>query len=102
MFTISVLLSGRLKLDGYGKHLPVQGDGTFHVEMGEGETAADLIRRLGIPIARAAMVMINGRKGRTEASLNRGDRVIVIPHDVAALWRFLGLQNLGMDSVCDF
>jgi hypothetical protein len=49
MMTVNVLLSGRLKLDGYGQ-----------------------------------------------------DRVILMPPDVAALWRFLGVQNMGMESVCDF
>jgi hypothetical protein len=102
VFTISVLLSGRLKLDGYGKHFPVERDGTFRLEMREGDTVADVIRHLGIPMERAAMVMVNGRKKLTKTVLGLGDRVILIPHDVAALWRCLGRQNLGMESVCDF
>jgi len=36
------------------------------------------------------------------ANLRPGDRVILMPPDVAALWRFLGVQNMGMESVCDF
>ena len=30
------------------------------------------------------------------------DRIILIPQDVAALWRAFGRMNMGMESVFDF
>jgi len=46
--------------------------------------------------------MLNGRKCHKRLAVTSGDRVILIPPDVAALWRFLGNQNLGAESVFDF
>jgi hypothetical protein len=48
------------------------------------------------------MTMLNGRKCQQASPVRSGDRVILIPSDVAMLWRFLGLQNLGAESVFDF
>lgn len=100
--TVNVLLSGRLQLDGYGQGHPRGGDGTFQLDLGEGSTVQDVIRSLGVPHAEVALTMRNARQCPVEASLKVGDRVILIPPDVAALWRFLGSQNLGAESVFDF
>jgi hypothetical protein len=48
------------------------------------------------------MTMRNGRKCGTGDPVQSGDRVILIPPDVACLWRFLGSMNLGAESVFDF
>jgi hypothetical protein len=40
--------------------------------------------------------MLNGRQCRAEQALKPGDRVILIPQDVALLWRGLHRQNLDM------
>ena len=45
---IDVLLSGRLKLDGYGRGLPRNGDGTMHLSLVEGGTVRDVVERLGM------------------------------------------------------
>jgi hypothetical protein len=37
----------------------------------------------------------------TQDGLHTGDRLILVPEDVAALWRFLSLQNLGVGSICE-
>lgn len=100
--TINVLLSGRLLLDGYGKSHPRSGDGTYQLDLGEGSTVQDVINNLGVPQAQVALTMRNARQCPVEANLRTGDRVILIPPDVAALWRFLGCMNLGAESVCDF
>ncbi len=100
--TVNVLLSGRLRLDGYGQEHPQSGDGTFEISLGEGGTVRDVIRGMGVPPDRVTMTMLNGRKCQQGLPLKSGDRVILIPGDVAALWRFLGNQNLGMESVLDF
>jgi hypothetical protein len=100
--SINVLLSGRLKLDGYGRGEPENGDGTFRLDLPEGSTVRQVIRGMGVPSGKVAMIMINGRKCEVGASVKPDDRVILIPSDVAALWRALGAMNMGMESVFDF
>ena len=96
MVTINVLLSGRLKLDGYGQGHPVSDDGTFRLDLGEGSTVREVIQSMGVPSQGVTMTMLNGRQCQVGTGLKSGDRVILIPSDVAALWRALGLQNLSM------
>jgi hypothetical protein len=100
--SINVLLSGRLKLDGYGKGKPENGDGTFHLNLGEGSTVREVIQGMGVPSGKVAMTMINGRKCEVGTRVKADDRVILIPSDVAVLWRALGRMNMGMESVFDF
>ena len=100
--TVNVLLSGRLRLDGYGQGHPLSSDGTFELALGQGSTVRDVIRGMGVPPDRVTMTMLNGRKCQDRRFVKTGDRVIFIPPDVAALWRFLGNQNLGAESVFDF
>jgi hypothetical protein len=100
--TVNVLLSGKLKLDGYGQEKPENGDGTFRLALPEGSTVRQVIRGMGVPSSKVTMTMINGRKAKVEASVKSGDRVILIPSDMAALWGALGAMNMGMDSVFDF
>jgi hypothetical protein len=100
--TITVLLSGRLKVDGYGRSHPANGDGTLLLSLEDGGTAGDVVRSLDVPTAEVALTMINGDLCPLETAVQPGDRVILIPADVAALWRSLGRHNLGADSVFDF
>jgi len=93
---INVLLSGRLKIDGYGQGRAVCGDGTYRLWLRHRSTVTDVIQGLGVPADRVAMAMVNGRQCRTTATLKQGDRVVLIPEDVAMLWRALGRQNLGL------
>jgi molybdopterin converting factor small subunit len=102
MLAINVLLSGRLKLDGYARGHLEDGDGTVRLSLAEGSGVWDVVERLGVPADRVAMIMVNGHQCSTGTALRSGDRVILIPPDVAALWRFLGLQNLGAPSVLEF
>jgi hypothetical protein len=99
---ITVLLSGRLRLDGYGRGKPENSDGTFPLDLQDGSTVREVIRDMGVPSAKVAMTMINGRKCDVAAMVRSNDRVILIPQDVAALWQALGRLNLGMESVLDF
>jgi hypothetical protein len=100
--TVNVLLSGRLRLDGYGQGHPEGDDGTFRLSLGEGSTVQDLIEDMGVPLDRVSMTMLNARRCQLKAGLRTDDRVILSPSDVAALWRFFGQQNLGAESVFDF
>jgi hypothetical protein len=100
--TVSVSLSGKLVLDGYGQSHPTNGDGTHQLALGEGNTVQDVIQGMGIPFDQVAMIKINGRQGQVEEEVKAGDRVALIAPDVAAFWRYVGLQNLGMNGVVDF
>ena len=99
---INVLLSGRLRLDGYGQGKAENGDGTFRLALPEGSTVRQVIRGMGVPSSKVTMTMLNGRKCEVGARVKAGDRIILIPQDVAALWRALGTMNMGMESVFDF
>ena len=99
---VNVLLSGRLRLDGYGKGRPENGDRTYRLAVPEGSTVKDVIRDLSIPSEKVTMTMVNARQCDDTARLRPEDRVILIPSDVALLWRHLGLMNLGAESVFDF
>ena len=96
MVTVNVLLSGRLRLDGFGRGRRSARDGTFPLALRDGGTVREAIDGLRVPTDRVVMTMVNGRQCPADAQLNSGDRVILIPEDVAALWRALGRQNLGM------
>lgn len=99
---VNVLLSGRLKLDGYGQGHPSNGDGTFLLDLPRRSTVQDVIQGMKVPLTEVTMTMLNGRKCDSAEAVRPGDRVILIPSDVACLWRFLGSMNLGADSVFDF
>ena len=96
MMTVDVLLSGRLKIDGYGRNHPLNADGTFSLALKEGSTVKDTIGGMSVPSERVTLTMLNGCQCRAEQALKPGDRVILIPEDVAILWRALHRQNLGM------
>ncbi len=99
---VNVLLSGRLRLDGYGRGRPENRDRTYRLTLPEGSTVNDAIRDMSIPLDKVTMTMLNARKCNLTAPLKPEDRVILIPSDVALLWRHLGLMNLGAESVFDF
>jgi hypothetical protein len=96
MITVYVLLSGKLKLDGYGREKPENRDGTFSLSLPEESTVQKAIRGMGVPSREVAMTMLNGRNCERGTRLKTNDRVILIPSDVAALWRHLGAMNLNI------
>jgi hypothetical protein len=99
---VNVLLSGRLRIDGYGKGKPENRDRTYRLALPEDGTVKEVIQGMDVPLSKVTMTMVNGRKCDTTAHLRPEDRVILIPSDVALLWRHLGLMNLGAESVFDF
>jgi hypothetical protein len=102
MITVSVLLSGRLKLDGYGRGKLENGDGTFLLTLPEKSMVQQAIQGMGIPSRKVTMTMLNGRNCERGARLKTGDRVILVPTDVAALWRYLGAMNMNKETVFDY
>ena len=99
---VNVLLSGKLRLDGYGQGSPENRDGTFRLTLPEGSTVQDVIQGMNVPLPRVAMTMLNARMCKATTPLKADDRVILAPSDVAILWRHLGAMNMGMESTCDF
>jgi len=102
MMTVNVILTGRLRIDGYGKGHTTNGDGSMQLALQEGGTVCDVIASMNVPSEMVAMAMVNGRRCLNGTPLNANDRVVLIPPDVACFWRMLGIQNMGMDSVFDF
>ena len=100
--TVKVSLSGKLVLDGYGQGHPTNGDGTYQLALGEGDTVQDIIRSMGVPFDQVAMIKINGHECQVEADVKAGDRIALVAPDVAPFWRYVGLQNLGMNGIVDF
>lgn len=99
---VNVLLSGRLRLDGYGRDKPQNRDRTYRLALPERSTVREVIQGMGIPYSEVTMTMINGRKCEVTDPVRAEDRVILIPSDVAVLWRYLGRMNLGAESVFSF
>ncbi len=96
MVSVNVLLSGRLKLDGFGRGRRINTDGTFPLTLRDGSTVREAIHGMTVPADQVVMTMVNGRQCPVDTLLNFGDRVVLIPADVAALWRALHRQGLGM------
>jgi hypothetical protein len=96
MMTVNVLLSGKLKLDGYGQGCPTAHDGTLRLDLEEGSTLHEVIQGMGVPPEKVTMTMVNGCRRPVGSDLRSGDRVVLIPADVAALWSNFHMQNLGM------
>ena len=99
---VNVLLSGRLRLDGYGKGQPENGDGTYRLTLPQGSTVQEVIQGMKVPPDKVALAMLNARKCEVTTAVKPEDRIILIPSDVALLWRHLGRMNLGAESVFDF
>jgi hypothetical protein len=62
----------------------------------------EIIRDMNVPPERVAMTMVNARRSVGTTPLKAEDRVILIPSDVALLWRHLGMMNLSAETVIDF
>jgi hypothetical protein len=98
---VHVLLPGRLKVDGYGRGQFLDYDGTFLLTLDARSTINDVIRIMEIPQDKVEMTMLNGYMCEPSASLNPEDRVVLIPSDVAALWRLYSKHRNGCENSFD-
>ena len=74
---ITVLLGGHLRYEGgRGEQLVV-------LEIPLGSRVEDLFSRLGLPLDRVKMIMVNGRGGTPGTSLQERDRVALFPPELA-------------------
>jgi hypothetical protein len=62
---INILLSGRLKLDDYGKGRPENGDSTYWLALPDGSTAEEVTRGTNIPQETVALTTVNACKSQT-------------------------------------
>lgn len=74
---ITVLLGGHLRNEGGS------GQQVFDMELPLGSRVEDLIPRLDLPLNRIKMIMVNGRGGTLQTSINEGDRVALFPPELA-------------------
>lgn len=93
---LTVLLSGKLAQPGTGLAAQKNGSGTYALSVGEGSNVGQVVQAMGVPPAEVAMTMVNGRRCDATAKVAPGDRVVLIPPDVAALWGFVHRQALAM------
>ncbi|HEY75559.1 MAG TPA: hypothetical protein G4O00_05175 [Thermoflexia bacterium] len=98
---VKVLLSGRLYVRGYGQDKKNGLPGWFELDLQGGETVQEVIEAMGVPSDEVSITMVNGKECKREASVRDGDRVILIPPDVAALWRYLSAMSMHFGSVFD-
>jgi hypothetical protein len=96
MGTINVLLAGGLKVNGVGQGRSTAKDGTFRLALEEGSTVCKAVEGMGLPAARVALAVLNGQPCTVDSPLNSGDRLLLASEEVAAMWRFVCRQDLGM------
>jgi molybdopterin converting factor small subunit len=62
------------------RFLPAEGGGTTcTLEIDEGKTIGDLLKRLNVPLDTVKVVFLNGVHAEMKEGLNDGDRVGVFP-----------------------
>jgi sulfur carrier protein ThiS len=76
---VNVLLSGRLKIDGYGEGRFQNCDGSYRLAVPDGSTVKEIIRSLRIPRESVALTMVNARQSDTLAHVKAEDRIVLIP-----------------------
>jgi hypothetical protein len=57
--TVNVLLSGKPRLEGYGNSHARGDDGAHRLSLGDGSTVREVIRGMGVPVDKIAMIMLN-------------------------------------------
>jgi len=58
-------------------------DGLVPLELGEGMTVQEVIGKLGIPLEKVKMVILNGKGASLDTVLSNGDRVAFFPPEMA-------------------
>lgn len=61
----------------------ISNDGTLSLEIGENATAREVIQKLGIPLEKVKMIMLNGKGANFDSILNDGDRIALFPPEMA-------------------
>ena len=74
---ITVLLGGNLRNEAG------EGSQEFQLELRPGSLVEDLLPRLGLPLDRIKMIMVNGRGATLYTEVSEGDRVALFPPELA-------------------
>ncbi len=85
---VSILLTGRLRTDGFCEEYERDHEGRIPLEISQGARVEDVIRSLGIPPCLVTGTTLNGKRCGPGSSLQAGDRVMLMPPEIAPLWRY--------------
>ncbi len=61
----------------------VSNDGTLLLEIEENATAREVLQKLGIPLEKVKMIILNGKGANFDSILNDGDRIALFPPEMA-------------------
>ncbi len=75
--TVTVLLGGALRHAGGG------GRQEFDIELDLESRVEDVLTRLGLPLNRVKMIMVNGRGATLNTAVSEGDRVALFPPELS-------------------
>jgi molybdopterin synthase sulfur carrier subunit len=76
---ITVKLNASLRQHGRG----VSNDGTLLLEIEENATAREVLQKLGIPLEKVKMIILNGKGADFDSILSDGDRIAFFPPEMA-------------------
>jgi len=79
LMRVTVKLNASLRQHGRG----VSNDGTLLLETEENTTAREVVQKLGIPLEKVKMMILNGRGANFDSILNDGDRIALFPPEMA-------------------
>jgi molybdopterin converting factor small subunit len=74
---VTVLLGGSLRHEGGG------GQQEFDLKLPVVSRVEDVLTRLGLPLDRVKMIMLNGRGATLETAVRQGDRVALFPPELS-------------------
>jgi sulfur carrier protein ThiS len=86
--SIDVMVFGSL-----GAMVRSGGSGPVRVDLDRPQSLADLLDRLGIPLDRVQLVMVNHRAVPPDHSVAPGDRVAIFPGEYKVFWDWYGFRN---------
>ncbi len=61
----------------------VSNDGTLLLEIEENATAREVVQKLGIPLEKVKMILLNGKGAGFDSLLNDSDRIALFPPEMA-------------------
>ena len=96
---VSVLLTGKLRTDGICAECERDHEGRIPLEIRQGACVEDIIHILRIPPCLVAGVTLNGSRCSLSSPLNPGDRVMLMPPEIAPLWRYTQPVETWTDTV---
>ncbi len=84
--TVEVHLYGKLRR--VADRQETAGDSVARVPIQDGATIADVLARLGVPLADTSNLFLNGQLSLPTRAVQPGDRLGVFPNDMALLYRW--------------